>query len=60
VLLVEVSVELTSEPTISAKSTPTVPKSYIAKYYDHNRNCSLIVKGKQGQPNSTEIVESKR
>ena len=54
------SVELTSEPTITAKSKATVPKLYIAKYYDYNRNCSLIVKGNQGQPNPTEIVESKR
>ena len=38
------SVELTSEPAVAENSSVTLPKSYIAKYYDYNRNCSLVVR----------------
>jgi len=38
----------------------TVPKSYIAKYYDYKNNCCITVKGKLGQINLSEIVESQQ
>ena len=37
-----------------------LPKSYLARYYDYENNCCLSVKGKLGQRNPTEIIESKQ
>ena len=33
---------------------------YSARYYDYNSNHCITIKGKLGQPNPTEIVESKQ
>ena len=55
------SVELLPE-TVAAATTKRIalPKSYLAKYYDYENNCCLSVKGKLGQRNPTEIIESKQ
>jgi hypothetical protein len=54
------SFELIPETAGTKRGTSTSPKLYLAKYYDYEHNCSLIVKGKLDQPNPTEIVESKQ
>jgi hypothetical protein len=56
------SIELLPETIAAAATTKRIslPKSYLAKYYDYENNCCLIVKGKLGQRNPTEIVESKQ
>ncbi|HYX57340.1 MAG TPA: hypothetical protein VE818_14375 [Nitrososphaeraceae archaeon] len=38
----------------------TLPKFYLARYYDYENNYCLSVKGKLGQRNPTEIIESKQ
>jgi hypothetical protein len=55
------SVELLPE-TVAAAATKriTLPKFYLAKYYDYENNYCLSVKGKLGQRNPTEIIESKQ
>ncbi len=55
------SVELLPE-TVAAAATKRIalPKSYLAKYYDYENNCCLSVKGKLGQRNPAEIIESKQ
>ena len=45
--------------TIS-KRTTSLPRNYLAKYYDYENNCCLTIKGKLGQQNPTELVESKQ
>jgi Copper amine oxidase, enzyme domain len=45
--------------TISKRDT-LLPKNYLAKYYDYENNRCLTVKGKLGQPNPTEVIESKQ
>ena len=46
-------------PETFATNRIVLPKSYLAKYYDYKNNFCLTVKGKLGQRNPTEIVESK-
>jgi hypothetical protein len=55
------SIELLPE-TVAAAATKRIalPKSYLAKYYDYENNCCLSVKGKLGQRNPIEIIESKQ
>jgi len=53
------SIELLPETTTITKRI-TLPKFYLAKYYDYENNCCLIVKGKLSQRNPTEIIESKQ
>jgi hypothetical protein len=52
------SFELLPENTVTKRVA--FPKSYSAKYYDYQNNCCLTVKGKLGQHNPTELVESKQ
>ena len=54
------SVELLPETVAAATKRIALPKSYLAKYYDYENNCCLSVKGKLGQRNPTEIIESKQ
>jgi hypothetical protein len=54
------SLELIPETATTATKRITLSKSYLAKYYDYENNCCLVVKGKIGQRNPTEIVESKQ
>ena len=37
-----------------------MPKNYLAKYYDYENNRCLTIRGKLGQPNPTEVIESKQ
>ena len=52
------SFELLPETTTTKRIA--LPKSYFAKYYDYENNCCITVKGKLGQLNPREIVESKQ
>jgi hypothetical protein len=52
------SFELLPETTITKRIA--LPKAYFAKYYDYGNNCCITVKGKLGQINPSEIVESKQ
>ena len=55
------SVELLPETTAAvANKRITLPKFYLARYYDYENNYCLSVKGKLGQRNPTEIIESKQ
>ena len=57
------SFELLSEtidPVSISKSDTSLPKNYLAKYYDYENNCCLTIKGKLGQHNPTAVVESKQ
>jgi hypothetical protein len=54
------SFELLPETTTTTTKRIALPKSYFAKYYDYENNCCITVKGKLGQLNPREIVESKQ
>ena len=54
------SVELLPETAAVANKRITLPKFYLARYYDYENNYCLSVKGKLGQRNPTEIIESKQ
>ena len=45
--------------TTAAGNRVAMPKSYLSKYYDYKNNYCITIKGKLGQANPTEIVESK-
>jgi hypothetical protein len=53
------SFELLSERGAAVSNRIVVPKSYLSRYYDYDNNCCITIKGKLGQRNPTEIVESK-
>jgi hypothetical protein len=56
----QLSFELLPETTITVGKRIPSPQSYLAKYYDYDNNRCVTIKGKLGQLDPTEIVESKQ
>ena len=54
------SFELLPETANTLSKRTPLSKSYLARYYDYGNNHCITIKGKLGQPNPTEITESKQ
>jgi hypothetical protein len=54
------SFEFLPEPSMTVNKRTPLSRYYVSKYYDYNNNRCITVKGKLGQRNPTEIIESKQ
>jgi hypothetical protein len=54
------SFELLPETSMTINKRTPISKYYVSKYYDYRNNRCIIMKGKLGQRNPTEIIESKQ
>jgi hypothetical protein len=54
------SFEFLPETSMTVNQRTPISRYYISKYYDYKNNRCITVKGKLGQRNPTEIIESKQ
>jgi hypothetical protein len=54
------SFQILPDAVLTVNKPTSLSKSYLAKYYNYDDNRCITIKGKLGQSNPTEIVESKQ
>lgn len=54
------SFELLPETSLTINKRTPLSRYYVSKYYDYKNNRGITVKGRLGQRNPTEIIESKQ